>query len=133
MNAENITIAGYAASGAGIAMVALSFVFPYVFTDVGAWSNANAAEFQAANAELYRLRHVYSGHNHDHADGEAHAASVPAELAAAQERFDAAQRNLKSSVGGRHTMRSALFWLGVLLTLAGVGAAVWLRIMDGEN
>lgn len=129
MDLQKITLATYIAGGVGVALLLFSFLFPYIFTDQGAWSPSDGQAYAAAAAELYRLTHEHGGHNHSH-DGASTAHAEPAELAAARERFETEKQRLEGAVGGRHFSRSLFKWTGVLFILAAGGGAIFLRLRD---
>lgn len=111
--------------GAGILLIAVSLVLPYVFSDEGAWSDNAAKEYADAAAELYRLTHVHAGHNHD--ASHAHESVEPAELQEARRRWDEQRNRLNGAVGGRQWLRAGVKWAGILLTAVGLIATFLIK------
>lgn len=130
MDLQKITFATYIAGGVGIALLLFSYLYPYIFTDQGAWSQSDGQAYAAAAAELYRLTHTHGGHNHSHDGAHGTHAAEPAELAAARVRFEAEKQRLDGAVGGRRFGRGLVKWTGVLFILAAAGGAILLRLRD---
>jgi hypothetical protein len=128
MDVQKITLASYIAGGAGAALLLLSFVFPYIFTDRGAWSDADGQDFAAAASDLHRLTHSHGEHGHSHADNQPN--SDAAALAAARERFESEKQRLNSAVSGRHFSRSLVKWTGVLLIIVAAAGVGYLRMRE---
>ncbi len=129
MDTQRLTVASYVASGVGIALMLLNFLFPFLFPDRGAWSDVQAREYAAAAAELHRATHEV-GHAHD---AGADAADGQAELAAAQQQWDAQEKSLNGAMAGRHVVRSIIKWTGIILAVLGIAAGVFLRFAAKEE
>jgi hypothetical protein len=128
MQAQYLPLAAYIATGVGLFLIAVSLIFPWVFPDVGAWSQANADEFSQAAREYYRLGHEYAaGHGHSHTASGADPAVTEEQLKAARDRFESLKERKNSAVSGRHTTQSLVKWAGILLAGAGISAAVAMR------
>jgi hypothetical protein len=117
-----------ALAAVGCALIIASQVWPKVAATRGDWGDAQAEEYTTAAHEVHRLSY---GPHHDEGHGD-HAVATPAEtdaasLAAAQERFDAAQTSKERARSWRHAPQLWLKWTGVAAALCGAVGYLALR------
>ncbi len=102
----------------GILLLIAGTWLPALMPSSAIWSDAEAAEYTRAAADLhsksYEASHASAEHGHSHAGGTA------AEKAAAQAAFDTIQRRRDSAIGRQALMKYAIQGLGALIALAGI-------------
>lgn len=110
------------ALGVGLALLVVSFIWPWVVRPEQVWTEERALEYQAASASLHELAH--SHHHHDADSGVQYKADEPPpdtpEMAAARQRFDQARELLESARTRGRSSSYVLRGLGVLIALSGL-------------
>ncbi len=106
------------ALGLGLPLIGISMVWSQMVRNV-AWTEAQAVERSEARAELHSLQ----GCDHNHGPDEPHDPEVEANIAKkkqAEERLAQADAEFERSQFFRLTVATALKWIGVAFSAAGV-------------
>ena len=101
------------ALGAGIFLIIVSMIWPWLFGGQAVWTDEDAQVLAAAAADLHRASENVQGE--------------PAGLAAAEGRLAESEERLEAARNRGKTTASLLRWLGVALGLAGGIGFVALR------
>jgi hypothetical protein len=101
---------------AGVAMIALSFAWPGKSSRRGAWSDAQAEQYQAASLKLHGLSHDIA-----HAEPDRKQA-VDAELKKAKAEYDALRDKLDAARSRPQRLGWILRFAGLACLLLGSGA-----------
>ncbi len=102
--------------GLGIALVALSYIWPHV-TGGLFWDDQQAQEHAAAGAKVHHLSHSRA-HSAAHGD-DGHQEPEPGALEAAREQFEQTQADLRRARSNRQGTATLLKWTGAACSLLG--------------
>jgi hypothetical protein len=110
----------------GLVLFAISFVWPGSSTRTSAWSDDQAAEYQAASANLHRLSHDYA-----RSAGTDQAKQVRAALDKAQSEFTTLSSDLESAIARPKRLATYLRIGACAIVLAGAAGFFYSNRMQG--